>query len=78
MSKVLLFSAFNYIIAYSFYTKFYNCNAFDIIKVDKNLETIYIADPEYKNSDKKMKPFSYSKVYNIDDKNNSIFEESLS
>jgi hypothetical protein len=31
--------------AYSFYTKFYNCNIDEIIKIQKKNHTIAVADP---------------------------------
>ena len=31
--------------AYAFYTKFYNSNASNIIKIDRPGNTIYVADP---------------------------------
>ena len=63
--------------AYAFYTKFYNSSASSIIKIDRSVSTVFIADPEYKNSDRKMKPYVYSKVYNIGDRSMTIFAESL-
>ena len=36
-----------------------------------------IADPEYKNTDRKMKPFTYSAVFDGKDQNQCIFKEEL-
>jgi len=54
---------------YSFYTKFYNCNIEEIIKIEKKSSTIFVADQEYKNTDRKMKPYTYSGVYDSNNHN---------
>ena len=36
-----------------------------------------IADPQYKNTDRKMKPFTYSAVFDGADQNQCIFKEEL-
>lgn len=63
--------------AYSFYTKFYNCNIDEIIKIQKKSNTIAVADPEYKNTDRRMKPYTFSGVYDVLDKNVTIFNLDL-
>lgn len=63
--------------AYSFYTKFYNCNIDEIIKIQKKNHTIAVADPEYKNTDRRMKPYTFSGVYDVHDKNATIFSQDL-
>jgi hypothetical protein len=62
---------------YSFYTKFYNCNIEEIIKIDKRSSTVLVADQEYKNTDRKMRPYTYSGVYDWCDNNKQIFETHL-
>jgi hypothetical protein len=50
--------------AYAFYTKFYNVTSLnDIMKVENN-NTVHVIDTEYKNSERKMKPYVFSHVYN--------------
>lgn len=63
--------------AYSFYTKFYNCNIDEIIKIQKKNHTIAVADPEYKNTDRRMRPYTFSGVYDVNDKNVTIFNQDL-
>lgn len=63
--------------AYSFYTKFYNCNIDEIIKIQKKTNTIAVADPQYKNTDRRMKPYTFSGVYDVIDKNKLIFSQDL-
>ena len=63
--------------AYTFYTKFYNCNIDEIIKIHKKTHTIAVADPQYKNTDRRMKPYTYSGVYDSHDKNQTIFSQDL-
>lgn len=45
----------------SFYSKYRNVNAREILKIDDN--TISVYDQEYKNSEKKMKDYTYSDVF---------------
>lgn len=63
--------------AYAFYTKFYNSSIHEIIKIDESSNTIFIADPEYKNTDRKMKPFMYSAVFGETQQNEAIFNHQL-
>ena len=47
----------------------------EIISVKEN--SIFVADPEYKNTEGKMREFKYSHVYQAKDRNIHLFKNSV-